>query len=217
MDQLKWWQSFVQRTAECSRNSSRVCLVFFAALQLLYGCNRTSYEAGADSASYQVIRLPDVTLTNQYGERVPLAALKGKPAFYDFIYTNCPGPCQLLTEHMKLIADKLGPDLGPKVSFVSVTVDPGHDRPRRLFDYARAFGANVKGWYFLTGSSSEIDEVMRAFQLGRSVESNDELDHVLGYFLVGPDCREVVDFSQHVDPAKAARAAEEAAATTSPF
>jgi SCO1/SenC len=40
---------------------------------------------------------------------------------------------------------------------VSVTVDPEHDRPSRLVDYARALDANVKGWYFLTGSLSQLD------------------------------------------------------------
>jgi protein SCO1/2 len=152
-------------------------------------------------------------LTDQYGQHVALASLKGKPLLFDFIYTSCPGPCELLTQHMKLIADKLGPDLGPKVSFVSVTVDPEHDRPRRLLDYARALDVNLKGWYFLTGSPVQIDELMRGFRLERSRDSDGEINHVLGYFLLSPDGREIVDYSQGVDPSKAARDAEEAASS----
>jgi cytochrome oxidase Cu insertion factor (SCO1/SenC/PrrC family) len=72
------------------------------------------------------------------------------------------------------------------VTLVSVTVDPEHDRPGRLLDYARAFHANVKGWYFPTGSPRQIDELMRGFRLERSRDSDGEIDHVLGYFLVGP-------------------------------
>jgi protein SCO1/2 len=108
-----------------------------------------------------------VTLTDQYSQHVSLASLKGKPLLFDFIYTSCPGPCQLLTQHMKLIADKLGPALGEKVSLVSVTVDPENDRPSRLLNYAKAFNASLKGWYFLTGSPAQIDELMRPFQLER--------------------------------------------------
>jgi cytochrome oxidase Cu insertion factor (SCO1/SenC/PrrC family) len=95
--------------------------------------------------------------------------------------------------------------------FVSVTVDPEHDRPSRLLDYARAFNANVKGWYFLTGSSAQIDELMQRFRLECSRNSDAEINHVLGYFLVGPDGHPIVEYSQRVDPSKPARDAEEAA------
>ena len=181
------------------------------------GCNRTGEESGAYPIAYNTSGLPNVTLTDQYGQPVPLASLKGKPVLFDFIYTSCPGPCQLLTQHMKLIADQLGPALGHKVSFVSVTVDPEHDRSSRLLDYAKAFNANLKGWYFLTGSPSQIDALMRAFQLGRSRDTGGEIDHVLGYFLVSPDGRETVDYSQHVDPVIAARDVEEATSSNTLF
>ena len=115
---------------------------------------------------------------------------------------------------MKLIADKLGPALGPKVLFVSVTVDPEHDRPSRLLDYAGAFNANLKGWYFLTGSPAQINELMRGFRLERSRDGDGEIGHVLGYFLVGADSHSIVDYSQQVDPSKPSRDAEEAAAST---
>src|SRR6202007_1328355 len=186
-------------------------IVFATVLLAVSGCNRTGEESGASPINYQTSSLPDMTLTDQYGQHVPLASLKGKPLLFDFIYTSCPGPCQLLTQHMKLIADKLGPALGPKVSFVSVTVDPEHDRSSRLLDYAKAFNANLKGWYFLTGSPTQIDEFMRGFRLERSRDDDGGIDHVLGYFLIGPDGHPTVEYSQQVDPSKPARDAEEAA------
>jgi cytochrome oxidase Cu insertion factor (SCO1/SenC/PrrC family) len=112
-----------------SRRSASFSLIIFAtALLALSGCNRTGEESGACPIAYNTSGLPNVTLTDQYGQHVLLSSLRGKPVLFDFIYTSCPGPCQLLTQHMKLIADQLGPALGPKVSFVSVTVDPEHDR-----------------------------------------------------------------------------------------
>jgi cytochrome oxidase Cu insertion factor (SCO1/SenC/PrrC family) len=112
---------------------------------------------------------------------------------------------------MKLIADKLGTALGRKVLFASVTVDPEHDPPSRLFDYARAFDANRKGWYFLTGSPAQIDQLMTAFSLTRNRDSDGEINHILGYFLVGAEGHPVVEYSQGVAPSIAARDAEEAA------
>jgi protein SCO1 len=217
MDLSKRWRLLIRRAPERFRTSTWVCFIFFATPLLLGACNRASHQSGVYPVDYHATTLPNVTLTDQFGEYVPLASLKGKAALFDFIYTSCPGPCQLLTQHMKLIADRLGPDLGPRVSFVSVTVDPEHDRPSRLLDYARALDANVKGWYFLTGSPSQIDALMRAFQLGRSRDTGGEIDHVLGYFLVSPDGRETVDYSQHVDPVIAARDVEEATSSNTLF
>jgi protein SCO1 len=185
-------------------------LVFATASLVLPGCNRTRQESGVYPVTYHAAILPNVALTNQYGQPVAVASLRGKPLLFDFIYTSCPGPCQLLTQHMKLIADKLGPDLGSKVLFISVTVDPDRDRPTRLLDYAKAFNANVQGWYFLTGSATQIEELMQAFRLERSRDNDGEINHILGYFLVGPDGHEIVDYSQGVDPRKPARDAEEA-------
>jgi protein SCO1/2 len=215
MDRFKPYRFLAWSKPVRSRRSASFSLIIFAtALLALSGCNRTGEESGAYPIAYNTSGLPNVTLTDQYGQRVPLAALKGKPVLFDFIYTSCPGPCQLLTQHMKLIADKLGLALGPKVLFVSVTVDPEHDRPSRLLDYARVFNANLKGWYFLTGSPAQIDELMRGFRLERSRDGDGEFDHVLGYFLVGPDGHPIVEYSQQVDPSKPARDAEEAAAST---
>jgi cytochrome oxidase Cu insertion factor (SCO1/SenC/PrrC family) len=71
----------------------------------------------------------------------------------------------------------------------------------------------VKGWYFLTGSAAQIDELMKAFRLVRQRENDGEVDHVLEYFLVSPDGHPMVQYSQHVEPSLAAGDAEEAVAS----
>src|SRR5580700_8117622 len=212
MDRFKPYRFLAWSKPVCSRRSASFSLIIFAtALLALSVCNRTGEESGAYPIAYNTSGLPNVILTDQYGQHVPLTSLKGKPLLFDFIYTSCPGECQLLTQHMKLIADNLGPALGPKVSLVSVTVDPEHDRPSRLLNYAKAFNANVKGWYFLTGSPAQIDELMRPFHLERLRDSNGEIIHVPGYFLVGTDGHPIVAYAQRVDPSKPARDAEAAA------
>jgi cytochrome oxidase Cu insertion factor (SCO1/SenC/PrrC family) len=212
MDRFKLWRLSVCRASGRGR-SLAACFVIVSIVACLgpCGCNRTVNEPGRYAVTYQTSGLPDLTLIDQYGHQLSLGALNGKSVLFDFIYTSCPGPCQLLTQHMKLIADKLGRALGPKVLFVSVTVDPEHDRPSRLFDYARAFDANRKGWYFLTGSPAQIDQLMSGFWLTRKRDTDGEIDHILGYFLVGPDGHQVVEYSQRVQPSIAARDAEETA------
>jgi protein SCO1 len=138
--------------------------------------------------------LPPIVLLDQHGNRVSLADLKGKPALFDFIYTSCPGECLTITQHMKRIATALGPELGEKVRLVSITVDPEHDQPPQLLQYAGAQDADLNGWLFLTGTPTQIDDVMKRFKLVRQRESDGSVDHVTEMFLVAPDGRALLQY-----------------------
>jgi protein SCO1/2 len=151
------------------------------------GCNNNSESVARYSAASQADCLPDIKLLDQYGQPVSLESLKGKPVLFDFFYTSCPGPCIFLTAHMRSIAEKLGDSLGAKASFVSVTVDPEHDQPPQLLAYAKEQRADQKGWLFLTGTPAQIDSLMARFKLVRHRESDGSVDHVLEFFLVGPN------------------------------
>jgi len=131
--------------------------------------------------------LPPISLVDQNGHDVSLESLKGKPILFDFIYTRCPGPCLLITAKMKNIADALGPKLGPDVRFVSVSVDPEHDTPSDMLNYAHEMGIKNPDWLFLTGPPARIDSLMERFRLKRVIEPNGAVDHVLEFFLVGSD------------------------------
>ncbi len=131
----------------------------------------------------------NVKLTDQHGRPFSLASLRGRAVLFDFFYTTCPGPCLVLTARMRSIAERLDGSLGAKIAFVSVTVDPEVDTPQRLLAYAREQRAERKGWIFLTGAPGEIDRLMRCFRLIRRHEPDGSVDHVLEFFLVGPDGR----------------------------
>jgi protein SCO1 len=155
------------------------------------GCNKAGVEEpGAYSGANNADCLPNITLTDQHGHPVSLASLKGKPALVDFIYTSCPGPCLVITNRMAKVAEQLGAQLGTKVTLVSITVDPEHDGPKQLLYYAKQRGAERPGWLFLTGSPAQIDRVLKGFKLARQRESNGSIDHIIDFFLVGPDGRE---------------------------
>jgi protein SCO1 len=100
-----------------------------------------------------------------------------------------------------LIANGLGPILGDKVWFVSITVDPEHDRPAELLNYSKQQGADQNGWLFLTGSPAQIEQVMSKFNLVRQREADGTVDHVLEFFLVGPDGRQLYQYAaSHAEP-----------------
>jgi len=120
---------------------------------------------------------PDFTLTTQDGQSLSLASLRGKVAVATFIYASCTDTCPLLTAKMAGIQKRLGGDFGSRVFFVSVTVDPERDTPEVLGRYARAHGANLGGWAFLTGSPVQIRDVSRSYGIFVKKQERGDVDH----------------------------------------
>jgi len=146
--------SFPRNSVSMSTWRCLTIVLVLAGALTLSGCRQhvqDSDEGGVFAVSDTPDVLPDINLVDQHGRRVSLSSLKGKPVLFDFFYTNCPGPCLMLTARMKSIANHLGPLLGSQVEFVSVTVDPEHDHPADLLTYAKEQGAERNGWLFLTG------------------------------------------------------------------
>ena len=107
-------------------------------------------------------QVPDFVLTAQSGREFRRQALEGKVWVADFIFTTCAGPCPRMSSQMHQLQTQV-----KDVTLVSFTVDPEHDTPQVLADYARKFQAEPDRWYFLTGSRDNLQVVMRqAFMLG---------------------------------------------------
>ena len=145
-----------------------------ATMLALAGCSphpSNVVEPGSYAAANTSDCLPAITLVDQHGQDVSLASLKGHPVLIDFIYSTCPGPCPLMTSRMAVVAKLLGHKLGSQVTFVSITIDPEHDRPAELEKYARESGADAAGWLFLTGTPAQIDRVLAIYHLRADAQS----------------------------------------------
>src|SRR6266481_9343349 len=127
-----------------------------------------SQPHGADPAAQEqplpkIAPAPEFALTSQDGAPVTLADYRGKVVAVTFILTMCTTTCPVLTPMMSFVQDQLGSDFGAKIRFVSITVDPERDTADVLKEYARAFGANLAGWAFLTGAPQAIRELTRRY------------------------------------------------------
>jgi protein SCO1/2 len=122
---------------------------------------------------------PDFTLISQEGAEVTLEAFRGKVVAVTFIYTSCPDVCPMLTDKMARVQDELGADFGTKVAFLSITVDPEHDTPEVLKEYAEALDANLAGWSFLTGSPAAVREVAHRYGVAVLPAAGGQVDHTL--------------------------------------
>jgi protein SCO1/2 len=118
-------------------------------------------------------------MTDQDGQPFTLSQLRGKFVVLDFIFTRCPGPCPLLSLKFSQLQNKLGERFGTKVMLLSVSIDPRHDTPAVLKEYAQRYSANLAGWKFLVGSTR--DTIMTASAFGADYEANQDgiVDHRL--------------------------------------
>jgi len=105
---------------------------------------------------------PPFELTDSSGNLVRRENLEGSVWLVDFIFTRCMGPCPIMTQRMKSVQDRLKDEnLWSRVKLVSITVDPAHDTPEILNEYARTWRADTSGWIFLTGQEEYTLDLIR--------------------------------------------------------
>jgi protein SCO1 len=148
-----------------------------AGLLLSTACFTSAHNPKGDARLAKIGPAPDINLTDQTGQAFSLAAQRGKVIVVTFIYASCADTCPLLTAKMIGVRKKLGQDFGTRVQFVSVSVDPERDTAEVLRQYAKAHSANVPGWFFLTGSSAQIQDVTRRYGVFVKKQDRGEVDH----------------------------------------
>ncbi len=99
-------------------------------------------------------KVPSFTMTDSEGRAFRSSDLSGKVLVVDFIYTNCPAECPMMSSKMHSLEKKLqGED---DVRFVSISVDPERDTPAALKAFAGRYGGANKQWIFLTGTPDTV-------------------------------------------------------------
>jgi protein SCO1/2 len=99
-------------------------------------------------------QVADFQLTNQDGRAVTLADLRGHIWVADIIFTRCAGPCLKMSRQMLDLQQAL--PAGTTAKLISLTTDPDFDSPPILKKYSERFNANLKRWWFLTGTKAQI-------------------------------------------------------------
>ena len=101
----------------------------------------------------------DFEFIDQTGEAFSSEALKGKIWLANFVFTSCNAECPVLTQRMVQVREKLGSR--SDLAFVSFSVDPQTDTPRRLSEYAKTYGEDQR-WKLLTGEPNKLDTLIKS-------------------------------------------------------
>jgi protein SCO1/2 len=103
--------------------------------------------------------------------------IKDKIVVISFIFTHCGDSCPAETASLKQVQKLLGDRMGKDIFFYSISIDPEHDTPKVLKDYAERFKVGP-GWSFLTGKKADITLLRKTLGLFREdVEASKLAEH----------------------------------------
>lgn len=152
------------------------CNVFIGAMLTLGGSPTWAAPPGSPwGADY----FPNIPLVTQDGETVHFYddLIKDKVVAISFIYTHCGDTCPLETASLRQVQKQLGDRVGKDVFFYSISIDPKHDTPKALKEYAERFNIG-SGWTFLTGTKADTTLLRKKLGLYREESEAKKLgDH----------------------------------------
>ena len=125
-----------------------------AALWLIPREQTGSHEPPAAQSSFG----GPFTLVGADGKPFSSAKLAGKPYAIYFGFTRCGDVCPTTLSRLVQLRKKSGGE--DAFNIVFVTIDPKHDGPKEVGQYAGLFNAPIIG---LTGSQAQIDHVKKQY------------------------------------------------------
>ena len=109
----------------------------------------------------------DLEVVDQNGKKLRFYSdvLKGRVVLINFIFTNCPDACPMVTHKLMQVRNLMVESIKDDVWFISVSVDPERDTPEAMKEFARKQGVDERRWLFLTGDKKNLEFIVK--QLGQ--------------------------------------------------
>jgi cytochrome oxidase Cu insertion factor (SCO1/SenC/PrrC family) len=130
---------------------------------------------------------PGFRLVNQFGQRVSLAAFRGKVVILAFTDSQCTTICPLTTVSMLEARQLLG-RAGDQVQLLGVNANPKATAVSDVMGYSRSHSM-VNQWDFLTGSLPQLQAVWRAYHVYVQIQAG-QIDHTPALYVIDQQGRE---------------------------
>ena len=137
--------------------------------------------------------VPGFTATDSSGRPFTRQDMSGSAWVVDFIYTNCPAECPLMSSRMRRVAHDLENETG--VRFLSISVDPARDTPAALEAFAKRYGGASARWKFITGTPEmvhllafetfHVGDVLGKIEHSTKFMAVDKAGRIRGYYASG--------------------------------
>lgn len=132
--------------------------------------------AAKEELSYVVMngekkKIPAFRFVDQKGDTISNEDYKGKVFVAEFFFTTCPTICPIMNENLVQVQKEFkgNDDFG----VASFSIDPTHDTPEVLKEYAKLHGINHENWHLMTGDREKIYELANSgFNIYAGEDSN---------------------------------------------
>jgi cytochrome oxidase Cu insertion factor (SCO1/SenC/PrrC family) len=148
---------------------------------------------------------PDITLLNQFGQRMSLHQFRGKVVILAFVDSECTTVCPLTTVSMVEARQLLGA-AGSMVQLLGVDANPDATSVADVMAYSRAH-AMVNQWDFLTGTPAQLAAVWRAYHIAVQIQAG-MIDHTPALLVIDPQGRERMIYLTQMNYASIGQAAQ---------
>ena len=136
----------------------------------------------------QTRKVPALEFTNQDGQAVSTASLKGRWHLLFFGYTFCPDICPTTLAQLRQVKSELPKEAVDRLQVILVSVGPNRDTPTQLQQYLGYFDKDFRG---LTGSLDNLQKLANAVSIpfipADTSKPNYTVDHSGNLAVIGPD------------------------------
>lgn len=148
---------------------------------------------------------PNFTLTDQNGESVSLAGLRGHPVVLTFFYTHSTDDCPVTASKFQTVLKELGSQLSD-VRWIAVSIDPVGDTPQNATAFVAQHGL-TGSLHYLLGTQNQLVPIWTAYSV--AVEAGTAapgsagagaIQHTGGVWLIDAQGRERVYLNVAFDP-----------------
>mgnify|MGYP001137369767 CR=1 FL=1 len=102
--------------------------------------------------------IPAFSLVDQDSAAFTRERLRGTVHIANFFFTSCPDICLQVTAELRRVQELVDSD---SYQLVSYSIDPAHDTPSVLRDYAGKYKASSTNWSFVTGDFGQLQQLAR--------------------------------------------------------
>ena len=110
---------------------------------------------------------PPIALTDQDGQAVDLAALRGDVVLVTAVYASCGDTCPMIMAETKRVVEALSERERADLRILAITLDPEHDDVARLAAVAAAQGISAPLYHLLAGPVGEVNRILDQLEIPR--------------------------------------------------
>lgn len=128
-----------------------------------------------------------VPFHDEHGRERHLTDFRGRPFVLSMIYTRCTSVCPRVTADLQRLERSLSTRALARVRFVLISLDPVHDDPEALVDFASRYGLERGDWHLLVPSEKDLRTVTGVLEVRFRPEKDGDIAHSATFLVVDGD------------------------------